>query len=84
MSAAEGYTPTLPARNSLVLMRAWLLGRGQPLASDNPNCYSQRRPGSYSRSVLEVHGGARGYTLQEKTPVRTGQPGEKELPRRRQ
>ena len=65
-------------------MRAWLLRRGQPLASDDPNCYSQRRPGSYSRSVLEAHGGARGDSLDEKTPVCTGPPGEKEHPRHRQ
>ena len=65
MSAAQGYTPTLPARNSLVLMRAWLLRRGQLLASDDPNCYSQHRPGSYSRSVLEGTAG-RGVTYSER------------------
>ena len=38
------------------------LRREQPLASDDPNCYSQRRPGSYSRSMLEGYGRARGVT----------------------
>jgi hypothetical protein len=60
--------------HSLMLIRAWLLRRRQPRVSDDSNCYSQGRPGSYSPSVLEAHGGARGYTLREKTPVRTGQP----------